>query len=175
MKGPSKSLKEKVTIDYTDLLEELQRLKKENTALKKENRALKEGKEIYLHYKGNEYTVLYDDVYDEKYGLGLKAVRNVIYVGKDGIKWERTLDDFKNFTETGIRRFKHVITTKDYDRAYKLCKCCECNQIAVCTPTFDFYDTEDHGDGILCEGCFRDYARNKMKKDEIAVKFVYGG
>jgi hypothetical protein len=60
---------------------------------------------------------------------------------------------------------KIVITNKFQDRGFKPCKCCVCNQIAVCTPNFDFYDTEDHGDGIVCEECFRDYTREIVLKE----------
>ena len=57
-----------------------------------------------------------------------------------------------------------IITTKHGDRSYKDCKCCVCGSVSKCTPSNDFYSTEEHGNGILCEKCFADYTADLINK-----------
>ena len=59
-----------------------------------------------------------------------------------------------------------VITKDGEDRGYKICKCTLCGVEKQCTPSFDFYTTEEHGDELLCENCFSDYVYDHMKKDK---------
>ena len=53
----------------------------------------------------------------------------------------------------------NVIKTKHGNRQYKMCQCCVCNKVSRCTPTNDFYETKEHGDGIVCEKCFSIYLK----------------
>jgi hypothetical protein len=53
----------------------------------------------------------------------------------------------------------HIVTKKDEKRRYKNCRCCVCNTVSRCTFENDFYSTNDHGDGIVCEKCFHEYLR----------------
>jgi hypothetical protein len=55
-----------------------------------------------------------------------------------------------------------IVTTDKEDRGFKACRCCACGDINICTPSFDFYTTEDHGGGLVCESCFKKYAGRKM-------------
>ena len=59
-----------------------------------------------------------------------------------------------------------IITTGGTDRGYKLCKCCVCGTVEKCTPSFDYYTTQDHGDKLVCESCFRIYVSKKMKDNK---------
>lgn len=45
------------------------------------------------------------------------------------------------------------ITHGGADRRWKLCKCSKCDCVETCTPSFDFYTTEENGP-LLCEVCF---------------------
>lgn len=72
-----------------------------------ENAALKVGKDQYKHFKGNEYTVLFDDVYDS--AVGPDAVPDVVYVGKNGVKWRRSAPEFHGY-KNGVRRFNPITT-----------------------------------------------------------------
>lgn len=51
-----------------------------------------------------------------------------------------------------------TITTIHPDRRYQNCLCCACGKISICTPDNDFYGTEDHGEKLVCEQCFKTYA-----------------
>ena len=52
----------------------------------------------------------------------------------------------------------HIVSTKDEERCYKMCHCCECGCVERCTPSGDFYSTKDHGDDLLCRRCFASYS-----------------
>lgn len=56
-----------------------------------------------------------------------------------------------------------VVRTKDKNRCYEFCECCECGKVSECTPTNDYYSTEEHGDLLLCEACFIEYTNKKIK------------
>lgn len=62
-----------------------------------------------------------------------------------------------------------VVRTKDVDRAYKECFCCVCETISTCTPSNDFYDTDYHGDGIICQSCFYHYCNSKVSGKPTAM------
>jgi len=55
-----------------------------------------------------------------------------------------------------------IVETVNEDRCYKQCRCCVCEKVRLCTPSFDFYSTEDHGDKLVCESCFTHYVREKL-------------
>ena len=53
-----------------------------------------------------------------------------------------------------------VITTIHEDRGYKVCQCFLCKWISKCTPENDFYSTDEHGDKIICESCFKKHLKS---------------
>lgn len=55
----------------------------------------------------------------------------------------------------------HIVENKYEDRRNKLCKCCVCGKVERCTVVNDFYDTKDHGDGLVCESCLLGYLAKK--------------
>ena len=61
-----------------------------------------------------------------------------------------------------MKKEKQVVTNTHEDRRYKDCLCCVCNQISKCTPTNDFYSTEEYGNKLLCENCFRIHISKKF-------------
>ena len=67
-----------------------------------------------------------------------------------GYKWRNVAQD------------EHVVTSAREGRAYKKCLCCVCGEIRKCTPSFDFYSTDDHGEGIVCERCFHEYLGHRL-------------
>ena len=56
---------------------------------------------------------------------------------------------------------KNVVTDRHQQRCFKHCLCCVCGEVHECTPSFDFYTTNDHGDELVCEKCFRIYLHTK--------------
>ncbi len=52
-----------------------------------------------------------------------------------------------------------VVTHGGTDRGYKLCRCHQCGQGSICTPTNDFYTTRSEDEPLKCETCFRDYMK----------------
>ena len=58
----------------------------------------------YRHFKGGEYTLLYDDVYDSD--VGPNSPKYAVYVGEDGRKWLRKSDDFHGHIKK--KRFKEI-------------------------------------------------------------------
>ena len=70
-----------------------------------ENETLKDGKERYVHFKGNKYTLLHENVLDSE--VGPNARGEVVYVGEDGIKWRRPMLEFYGYKD-GIKRFERI-------------------------------------------------------------------
>jgi hypothetical protein len=62
-----------------------------------------------------------------------------------------------------------LIETIHKDRGYKQCLCCVCGEVSQCTPNNDFYSTEDHGEGLVCERCFREYAGYKIRNNRMVA------
>jgi hypothetical protein len=48
--------------------------------------------------------------------------------------------------------------------AGKICLCCKCLTVSKCTPSNDFYVTEQYKDRFLCESCFREYCYKIIKE-----------
>ena len=65
-----------------------------------------------------------------------------------------------------VARAGHIITSCHEDRAYKRCLCCVCGEIHECTPSFDFYTTDDHGEGLVCERCFHEYLGHRLNAEK---------
>ncbi len=53
------------------------------------------------------------------------------------------------------------IRTIHEDRGYKDCLCCVCKKVSQCTPENDFYSTDDHGQELVCELCFKKYLKSQ--------------
>ena len=64
---------------------------------------------------------------------------------------------------------RKIVETIHQNRQYKNCLCCVCGEISKCTPTNDFYQTDDHGEGIVCERCFGEYTGHKLNVDKWVV------
>lgn len=89
--------------------------------------------------------------------------------GSENLSVERRIDGFvicidcgnkhKNVTQSG-----YIVTDCHHERADKRCLCCVCGKINKCTPMFDFYTTDDHGDGLVCESCFHEYVGHRLKQ-----------
>lgn len=62
-----------------------------------------------------------------------------------------------------------IKTVHDGDRGYKNCLCCVCNKVSKCTPHNDFYTTDAHGDGLVCEACFAKYVKDILNKSNKMV------
>lgn len=61
---------------------------------------------------------------------------------------------------------KKPITHGGSDRGYKMCKCRRCEIVTKCTPRFDFYTTDDEGNGpLICERCLMVEWLLKTKKN----------
>ncbi len=63
-----------------------------------------------------------------------------------------------------IEKNQEVVTATNEPRQYRMCECCVCKTVEQCTPSFDFYTTDDHGDKLLCEDCFHKYVSHKLKE-----------
>ena len=59
-----------------------------------------------------------------------------------------------------------VVTCCHYDRTYRRCLCCVCGEIHICTPSFGFYTTDDHGEGLVCERCFHEYLGHRLNAEK---------
>ena len=57
------------------------------------------------------------------------------------------------------------ITHGGAPRGQKLCKCARCGIVERCTPAHDFYTTTSKTGPLLCEACFRQYARNIVQRE----------
>jgi hypothetical protein len=62
-----------------------------------------------------------------------------------------------------------IIETIHHDRGYKDCLCCVCGEVSQCTPSNDFYSTDDHGEGLVCERCFAEYVGHKLNADRLVA------
>lgn len=119
---------------YIELLKEFEKIKKENAALK-------EKKEKYLHFKGEEYTVLHDEVYDEATFPDSKPW--TVYVGKKGIKFKRPTEEFNGYKK--IKRFLKI-EKKESSNPFKECCTCFYSKLGV-------YDAENK----ICKRCIKTY------------------
>jgi len=88
-----------------------------------------------------------DDVLTERRPHGMNTC------GACGYKWE-------NYS-----RNKIVVDCHE-ERRNKKCLCCVCGRIEKCTPLFDFYTTEDHGEKLVCEKCFYEYLRQRLNNQK---------
>ena len=68
-------------------------------------------------------------------------------------------------TVDNVSQSTYVVSTIHEDRRYKRCLCCICNTISKCTPSNDFYSTQDHGEKLVCEKCFREYLGHKLNNE----------
>ena len=53
------------------------------------------------------------------------------------------------------------ITHGGVDRGYKLCRCVECKEESVCTPSNDFYTIESDTGPLHCEKCMLKRAKTR--------------
>jgi len=91
--------------------------------------------------------------------------------GSENVSVERHPYGFRRCLDCGykwrnVSQTPRVITTCNDDRRNAMCLCCVCGKIHKCTPSFDFYTTKDHGEGILCEKCFSEYAGHVMNAEK---------
>lgn len=87
--------------------------------------------------------------------------------GGENVNTERRLDGMNQCLDCAYRwsnvsQAEHVVTSLHEDRGYKNCRCCVCGEVSKCTPTFDFYTTEDHGELLVCERCFHEYLGQRL-------------
>lgn len=81
--------------------------------------------------------------------------------GSEKVSTERRIDGMNSCRDCG-HSWRNaaqgaIVSTCHEDRNCKLCLCCVCGEIHKCVPSFDFYTTKDHGDGLVCERCFYNY------------------
>ena len=89
---------ERLTNLYEISLDDIRKLRIENAALKEEKKQVQ-------HCKGNQYTVLHENVLLEEYGNGISAKPHTVYVGEDGVKWTRPSEEFNDYKGI-LRRFQ---------------------------------------------------------------------
>ncbi len=58
-----------------------------------------------------------------------------------------------------------VVTHGGVPRAYKRCLCHKCGLVTTCTPSFDFYTTDEQSGPLLCAICFDKYAAKRIKEE----------
>lgn len=57
-----------------------------------------------------------------------------------------------------------ALTHGDQPRQWRLCRCAQCGQESVCTPSNDFYTLgTDRAGPLYCEGCFWSIAHKKKE------------
>ena len=91
--------------------------------------------------------------------------------GSENISTERRIDGMKtcldcDYKWRNVSQVGHVVTSCHEDRTYKRCLCCVCGEIHKCTPSFDFYTTDDHGEGLVCERCFHEYLGHRLNAEK---------
>lgn len=53
------------------------------------------------------------------------------------------------------------------ERSGKFCCCVDCRKVGLCSPTFDYYETDESG--LHCESCFRETLEQRgIKASDLA-------
>ena len=76
-------------------------------------------------------------------------------------EWRESLSYLLNKLVKSMNR--HIVTSSKEDRCWKYCLCCICGTVEMCTPSFDYYTTKDHGEALVCENCFREIVRKALR------------
>ena len=98
---------------------------------------------------------------------------NCTKCGSENLSTERRIDGMKTRLDCGykwrnVAQAGHVVTSCHEERKNRKCLCCVCGEIHKCTPSFDFYTTDDHGEALVCERCFHEYIGYRLN----AAKWV---
>jgi uncharacterized Zn ribbon protein len=91
--------------------------------------------------------------------------------GSENVSTERRTDGMRTCNDCGykwrnVSQAGHIVTSCHEERTHKKCLCCVCGEIHKCTPSFDFYTTEDHGEGLVCEKCFHEYLGHRLNAEK---------
>lgn len=87
--------------------------------------------------------------------------------GSENLSIERRPDGMRicndcGYKEVNVSQKGHIVTDIHEERRYKQCMCCVCNSVYKCTPAYDFYSTDDHGEKLVCEWCFQEYLGHRI-------------
>lgn len=91
--------------------------------------------------------------------------------GSENVSTERRIDGMRTCNDCGYKwrnvcQAGYVVTSCHEERIYQKCLCCVCGEIHKCTPTSDFYTTDDHGAGLVCEKCFHEYLGHRLNSEK---------